>query len=322
VGVTTPPIDASANTWTFTKLPGTACLDGSETGFALNPAPTPTDDLIIFLEGGGACWDGTSCWGPVSTSFYVATGYGEAEFATDPQVDLWVLDRTQSSNPFKAMNMAFIPYCTGDVLAGNSVTTLSYLGNSYPTHFVGWENVTIFLRSIVNAYPTAKNIWLVGDSAGGFGTALHWGHVQQAFPNAKVQVLDDSGQPIEPAAGRWPMWAATWNLELPADCPACKTDPGAFVAYYSAKYPSQRFGLLSYQDDIVISPFMDISLTQFNAELQGLEAEMDSSWPNGKYFVIPGSGHVGLLIAGADTAMQSWITDLVTGSASWASSKP
>ena len=69
------------------------CADGSQTGFAINPAPTPSNDALIFLEGGGACWDGTTCWGPVSTAFYVATGYGEAAFETDPQLPaIYLLD--------------------------------------------------------------------------------------------------------------------------------------------------------------------------------------------------------------------------------------
>ncbi len=321
-GVTTPALDAAVNVWTFSTIPGAACLDGSETGFAVNPAATPTDDLLIFLEGGGACWDGESCWGPVSSAFYVATGYTSVEFATDPQVDLYVLDRTNAENPFSGMNMAFIPYCTGDVLAGNNVTTLSYLGMSHDTHFVGWNNMTVFLRSIAATFPNAKNVWLAGDSAGGFGTALNWDHVQGELPGSTVQILDDSGQPIAPAAGRWPMWVTTWNLQLPSACPGCKTDPGAFVAYFSAKYPNQRFGLISYQEDIVISPFMDISLTQFNTELLALASDMDMTWPNGHYYIIPTppGGHVGLLAPTSE--MQTWITDMVTGAPSWASEKP
>jgi hypothetical protein len=301
-------------------IPGAACLDGSETGIAINPAPTPSDDLLIFMEGGGACWDGTSCWGPVSTSFYVATGYGSLEYATDPQAALYILDRSNAANPFKDMNMVFIPYCTGDVLAGDRVTTLDYLGISHATHFVGYDNITVFLRSIAATFPHVSHAWLSGDSAGGFGAALNWEHVQDALPAAKVEVLDDSGQPIEPAPGRWATWEAAWNLQLPAGCPGCKTDPGAFVAYYSAKYPNQRFGLVSYQYDIVISPFMDLTLTQFNTELLGLAANMDSSWTNGKYFIIAGSSHVGLLAP--STELMTWVSDLVTGSPSWASSKP
>ncbi len=297
------------------------CADGSQTGFAINPAPTPSNDALIFLEGGGACWDGTTCWGPVSTAFYVATGYGEAAFETDPQLPaIYLLDRTNTVNPFRDMNIVYVPYCTGDVFAGDNVTTLEYLGVSHVTHFKGYENLGLFLAYVAATFPDLSRVWLAGDSAGGFGAALNFEHVQTALPRARVDVLDDSGQPIAPAAGLWTTWSNAWNIQLPAACSGCKAGPGAFVSYYSGRYPNQRFGLISYQYDIVISPFMDISLTQFNTELYALAADMDSGWPNGHYFIIPGSSHVGLLAPSAE--LQTWIQAMVSDDPSWASTKP
>jgi hypothetical protein len=313
-------LDAGKNQWTFTYIPGSACLDGSQTGFAVNPAPEPSEDLMIFLEGGGACWDATTCWGPVTTAFYVATGYGQVEFSTDPQVDLYVLDRTNTENPFRNMNLAFVPYCTGDVLDGSKVTSLSYLGVSHETHFVGHDNMVLFLQYVAATFPKTTHVWLAGDSAGGFGTALNFELTQAALPKAHIDVLDDSGQPIEPAAGNWSMWIDAWNAQLPAGCPGCKTDPGAFVDYFQGNYPSSRFGLVSYQYDTVISTFMGLSLTQFNTELLGLASNMDAHWPNGHYFIIQGASHVGLLAP--TSQLETWVTQLVTGDPAWTSVKP
>src|SRR5665213_22412 len=53
---TVPPLDASAAAWTWVDVPGSACADGTATGFAINPAPAPSKGTLIFLEGGGACW--------------------------------------------------------------------------------------------------------------------------------------------------------------------------------------------------------------------------------------------------------------------------
>jgi hypothetical protein len=316
-----PGLDASPAAWTWVDVPGAKCADGSATGFAINPAPSPSNDTLIFLEGGGACWNGTTCWGPVSTGFYVQTGYDELAFQTDPQVAaIYLLDRANTNNPFVGKNIVYVPYCTGDVFAGNRETSLDYLGVSHDTHFVGYENVSLFLDYVNSTFPSTNRVWLAGDSAGGFGAALNFEHVQAAMPNARVDVIDDSGQPIEPAAGLWSTWTTAWNVQFPPGCTGCDTSVGAFADYYRMKYPSHRFGLISYQYDTVISPFMEISVTQFNTELYALAAHMDATWPNGHYFIVPGASHVGLLVPSA--ALMTWVNELVNDDASWASSKP
>jgi len=315
------PLVVPANQWTWTDIPGAACADGTQTGFAVNPAASASKDVLIFLEGGGACWDGTSCWGPVSTSFYVATGYGQAAFATDPQVAaIYLLDRTNASNPFADKNIVYVPYCTGDVFSGSRVTSLDYLGISHETHFVGYENLTIYLRYVAATFPDAERVWLAGDSAGGFGAALNFEHVQNALPGTRVDVLDDSGQPIQPGPGLWTTWMTAWNMQLPAGCSTCATGPGALADYYTTKYPSQRFGLISYAHDTVISPFMGLTLGQFNTELLALAAHMDASWTDGHYFIIPGASHVGLLAP--TPALTAWVRAMVSDDPSWASVKP
>ena len=54
------PITAPAKTWTWVNFPDAVCDDGSPTGIgvSLNPA---SKDILIFLQGGGACWDYDSC---------------------------------------------------------------------------------------------------------------------------------------------------------------------------------------------------------------------------------------------------------------------
>jgi hypothetical protein len=310
------PIVAPDNSWTWVNIPGSRCLDGSETGIAVNPT-IGSSDLLIFLEGGGACWDATTCWGPVQTAFYVATGYGEAEFLTDPQVDLYILDRGVPANPFAGMNMVFVPYCSGDVYSGQNTTTMSYAGIDHPTYFSGYANLNLFLSAIAATFSSAQHVWVAGDSAGGFGAALNFARVQEALPKARVDVLDDSGQPIQPDPARWQAWQTAWNMQLPGACTACKTEVGAVVDYYRGLYPNTNFGLLSYTYDIVISPFMNLTLTEFNTELTGLAAHLTATWPNARYFFVDGASHVTLLAP--TPAMQTWITEMVQGSPSWTS---
>ncbi|MBA3502034.1 MAG: DUF4215 domain-containing protein, partial [Deltaproteobacteria bacterium] len=45
-----------ANAWQYFDIPGTTCIDGTTAGFSVNFNPSSTK-LVIFLEGGGACFN-------------------------------------------------------------------------------------------------------------------------------------------------------------------------------------------------------------------------------------------------------------------------
>jgi hypothetical protein len=314
------PVTAPLRQWTWVDVPGSTCADGSQTGFGVNLTDT-SDDVLIFMEGGGACWDGQSCWGPVQTAFYVATGYGKAEFQADPQIGaIYTLNRDDTDNAFKDKNIVYIPYCTGDSYAGDNVASLDYLGTTHDTHFKGYANVGLFLQRIVPTFPKAKHVWLSGDSAGGFGSSFNFARTQDAFKTARVDVLDDSGQPIAPDPARWALWRSAWNMQVPADCPACQVSPAGFVDYYRTKYPASRFGLVSFDYDSVIPTFMNLTSFQFHDELYLMLGKMDGEWLNGRYFILPGSSHVGL--ATPTSALKEWVTKMVTDDAGWTSVRP
>jgi Pectinacetylesterase len=314
------PIVAPNETWTWVDVPGAVCADGSPTGIGVN-LTNRSDDVVLFLEGGGACWDGTSCWGTTQTAFYITTGYGKAEFATDPQISaMYVLNRADADNPFADKNIVYVPYCTGDSFAGDNVEILGYLGTDHATHFVGYRNLGLYLQRMLATFPRAKRVWLMGDSAGGFGAAFNFGRVQDAFALARVDVLDDSGQPIAPDPAQWEKWKSAWNMQLPSGCTACEAGPGGFVDYYRNKYPTSRFGLVSYDHDVVIAPFMNITLDVFHTELYALADHVDATWPGGRYFILSGSSHVGLL--SPTPALKDWVKRMATDSPSWGSTRP
>ena len=135
-------------------IPGTTCADGSPTGIGVKPHQIARTDLLIFLEGGGACWDANSCWGLAPESVYITGGYGAAQLAADPQIPVMLpFDRGNMSNPFRNMNWVYIPYCTGDVQAGDNIITYTLAGIDHVTHHVGYRNLSIDLQHIVVLRP-------------------------------------------------------------------------------------------------------------------------------------------------------------------------
>jgi hypothetical protein len=309
-----------AERWTWVPLPGAVCADGTETGIGVNLADE-SNDVLLFLQGGGACWSGETCWGPLATSMYVQTGYNELAFVTDVmRPAVLPMRRYDLLNPFRHLNMIYVPYCTGDVHAGDTVTTYEFMGQRLETHHRGHRNVGLALEYVVQHFPMVRRLFLAGDSAGGFGAALNLDRVKARLPDVRVDVIDDSGQPIEPAPGRWATWRDAWNIQLPSDCAQCPATVNAVVDYYRFKYPEQRFALISYTHDSIIASFMGLDIFTFNSRLESVAEQMGQQWPNAHYYFIAGTSHVGF--ATPTLGLIAWLNDMVNDQPAWSSFNP
>ncbi|NUP10546.1 MAG: hypothetical protein HOW73_31240 [Polyangiaceae bacterium] len=253
------PVEADAGEWTWVEVPGAVCRDGSAAGFGvrLNPA---SDKLFVYLEGGGACFNGTSCslnpasFGASSFSDW-ASGGGQSG----------IFDSQNETNPVRDWYAVYIPYCTGDVHAGDA-TDADVPGLTAPKgqSFVGYRNIGLFLDRIVPTFPTATKVLLTGASAGGFGATYNYDRVAQAFCPRPVALVDDSGPAMSDeyiAPCLQTRWRELWGLNatLPADCVDCTQPDGGgivhYVTYVGNKYPDTRLGLISSDQDNTIRLF-------------------------------------------------------------------
>src|ERR1700722_18815468 len=118
------PITAKADTWTWVPFADASCANGTPTGLGVNLTGKPGARALIYLEGGGACWSDVTCY-TFMTAVNFSTGYGEANFTADTASELALpggfFDRTAAANPFKDYDYVYVPYCTGDIHAGNNV---------------------------------------------------------------------------------------------------------------------------------------------------------------------------------------------------------
>ena len=129
------------------------CANGESTGIGVN-FTSQSKEVVIFLMGGGACWDGFTCY-IANIATHVSSGYDEKKFSGDKNgflSDTLMFNRTLSDNPFRDANYVYVPYCTGDVHAGNNVPT--YSGKK--THHVGAVNMEAYLQRIVATFPDAE----------------------------------------------------------------------------------------------------------------------------------------------------------------------
>jgi len=225
------PIEATAGEWTFIEFPDSRCMNDTPTGIGINPSPSGADQVVIYLEGGGACFDFISCFAVAHSD-----GFDASDLAglADRSGSRGIFNRDDENNPVRNWNFVFVPYCTGDVHAGS--TTEGFGGRTQ----VGYDNVGEYLERLVPTFADASHVLLTGSSAGGFGAAYNYDRVAQAFGCTPVTLLDDSGPPMadeymKPCLQQW--WRETWGIDetLPPDCTACTGPDGGGLSNF-AKY--------------------------------------------------------------------------------------
>lgn len=328
----TPIIDPPDHQWVWVDVAGAKCRDGSPTGFGarINKGATK---FFIYLEGGGACFNGPTC------------AISAANFAK-PAFDAWagtvgqtgIFDAAAVDNPVKDWSAIYVPYCTGDVHAGDA-TNADVFGGPKGQDFVGYANMGLHLQRLVPTFKSATQVLLTGISAGGFGAALNYDRVATAFCPTPVTLLDDSGPPMSDgylAPCLQKQWRSLWNLQgsLPPDCAACTGADGGgivnYVTYLAKKWPTSSLGLVSSTQDSVISTFFGYGTDDctsstplpgsvYAAGLDELrKSYLSASGLWGTYFVdsvthtyLLGPGFYTTVVNG--TKLTTWVGDLLAG---------
>ncbi len=242
-----PEVTGTKFIWKYHKVPGTLCLDGSTAGFGASLNPDSTK-LMIYLEGGGACFNDACDFTAFSIPFV-------------PPTD-GVFNRLNPGNPVADWNMVYVPYCSGDIHGGDKDTVLA----DKLRHFRGYSNITKYLERWVPSFSKVKTVLITGISAGGFGSGLNAEQVAQAFgPSREFILLDDSGPPlsnkvIPPCLQR--QFREVWGLDntflatCGADCPDKDDFASGFIDHLAKRYPNTRAAIFSNIRDAVISGYM------------------------------------------------------------------
>jgi len=334
-------ITAPPEVWTWVPFPDAKCRNGSPTGIGVNLNPA-SQNLVIYLEGGGACFNPVTC-ATNATSFGAADFPGRFPAASDggaPQPGNGILDRNPA-NPVKDWSYVYVPYCTGDVHAGNNPNG-SVPQVSGTQAFVGYANIDFYLQRLVPTFSTATQVLLTGISAGGFGAAANYLHVQRAFGTIPVELIDDSGPFMENpylATCLQNVNRDLWNLNSTAgaDCAGHCNNPGRFFLDYAqyvvAKYPTRQFGLMDSTDDGTITEYfgfgandctvvlpMQVSAATFTAGLMDVRANLASDKNSGSFY-FTGTDHTSLgddnfyTRTAGSTPLTTWVANLLAGTA-------
>lgn len=261
--------------WMFLQLPS-PCVSGTGDETFIAVSRGSSNNILIYLEGGGACSDFYTC-GMGQCVDHASCKNASASVTTlnpDETVVSYyyrsgIFDRTNPDNPFRDWTIVFVPYSTGDVHWGNRVVKYCYY-NPYNLMQVDCSiNFTVYHAGFVNAITAIRwaaqqgnfdKVVIAGSSAGGYGTIIHAYYAREIFDRS-ILAIDDAGPGINANSTARPMfsievlqdtWGANDNLPEEAQGLLEDKDPIFLVDYFLDRYPDSRFALYEDQMDYVI----------------------------------------------------------------------
>jgi hypothetical protein len=307
--------------WTAIEPGGeTTCARG--TPFRFFARRGSVNNLAIVFDGGGACWNATTC------------GFADALFS--PEADDNLPERLEgiaddsAENPLRDWHAVFVPYCTGDVHWGDNVARYGSQDGAPPItiHHKGRINAEAALDWVYANFERPETILVTGFSAGAYGSIAHAPYVMEHYPDSRVVQLGDSGAGVITEtffADSFPSWHAeqvfpSWieGLQRPID-------ELAFEDIY--------IEIGNYYPDRVVSQY-----TTYNDETQRFfytaMGGMDEDWspemidkietierrtPNFRYYIAWGDKHVILTYPEFyryqvnGVRMRDWLASLLAG---------
>ncbi len=292
------------------------CLDGSP--FVVSVRKGDPDKLLLYLEGGGACWDFESCHG--STPL--------AKRTSEP-IPRWMEDKPffaarSDQGGFREYTVAFASYCDGSVWSGDGEPVYGGI----QTWHRGMANTSAAVHALASRFPDASRVVVAGSSAGGYGTMMGYLVARHRFPDADMAVWNDSG-PWLFNPKKETMQAAImdeWKLRsiLPEDCEKCDEQLIYLADYVLARDRKLRIGLFSYEYDLTLSVgYLGLGGAYLDLLRETTDAIHKKHPERFRRVFLPGSEHT---IAFTDEytvvqengqTMAEWVQALADASAEW-----
>lgn len=195
-----------------TLRPGgeTICAQGTEYAFFTRVADP--ERLVVYMHGGGGCWDAETCDPLRESSTYAS----EVQPQRHPDNLSGIFDLEHQENPVADYSMVVLPVCTGDAFLGDrdiNYTLKSESGETreFTIHHRGQTNTMTVIDWIFENFKSPKEIVVAGSSAGAIATPFYASLLARHYPAARVIGLgDDSGSYGKLVAGN--INAENWGI--------------------------------------------------------------------------------------------------------------
>ncbi|MEM9074137.1 MAG: pectin acetylesterase-family hydrolase [Myxococcota bacterium] len=282
---------------------GPLCLRGTE--YTVDTRTGSSDELLIWLQEGGACWG----------AFCAATEEASRIFEGG------VLDVTPE-NPLANHDLVYVPYCDGSLFAGDvdrmlspSIISPSTEGSTLSFQR-GLQNLTAALDLAKREFPEPTRVVLAGSSGGAFGTIVAAPLVRFYYPDVEILVLNDSGVGV--VRDQTPEFVGRLLEEfnasavIPASCPEClaRGHVTEFIGWNLDNDPNLTIGVMTHSQDAVISGLFVMELdTVFETAVLRETTALHERFPNRyKRFLLAGPNHSFLLNSGEPAPFADFAT--------------
>lgn len=305
--------------------PGTGCAHDSSYAFFVHQG----DDrrLVIFLNGGGACWNNINC------DLRARPTYHPGMDSTDmPDQHDGIFDLSNPRNPVRGYTIVFIPYCTADVFLG--ARTVSYTGTAtdaspyqFEVRHRGRANADQAVDWVYAHYPALELVFVAGSSAGAIPSPFYAARFARHYPEARVVQLGDGagGYRAPRIPGILALWGATTLLRSDTGYRGVDSASLTFETLYEVAArttPQVTFAQYNTAADAVQLSFLamlgvqDVKLASL---LAANLADIRQANPALHTYTAPGSLHTILrrpefyALSVDGIAIRDWVADLLDG---------
>lgn len=319
------PLSTLSRGWN--RIPGrfgTGCARDSIYAFKVRPGLP--EKVMIFLNGGGACWRAQEC--DPRHAIYTMS----ADSANDVANRVGLLDYTNEKNPVRDWTMVFVPYCTGDLHLGTREIDYVRAGakeedKPLTIRHGGAANLEAVLDWVYVNFRSPRVVFVAGVDAGSAPTPVVAERMARRYPRARVVQLGDGAGALhsDSLPSILAAWGATEYLQHdPAFRSVDSTDftLERLYAVSAAVAPRVHYAQVNAAQDASQASFLKllgVASPSVPALLSAALTEIRENAPWFRSYTYPGKGHTilrsnalyGLTVD--DTAFLAWLTDLING---------
>jgi hypothetical protein len=263
----------------LTPETGAVCGNGSPYKFFLNRAAN-TSNTLIYMEGGGACWDYAGCKGLVERSARNPDGIPDDYMSLLNPGSSLVSPFVTRVSPFDAVktqdwNLVYVPYCTGDLYTGDKVAIYDDPSGADPEplvyHHNGMRNSRAVVGWLKDNLQRPAQLMSTGCSAGGGGSLANYHPLRRDIAPNRGYLLDDAGPIFDAPTGADPSVypsaplhdriRSAWGLSGPLDYLAgdiAQFDPGnlgTLAPELAETWSGDRLGISYFWQDLNYSVY-------------------------------------------------------------------
>ncbi len=320
-------LDGLAPGWNVIEPGGeTVCSDGSPYRFFVRPGAS--DKLMVFFQGGGACWTGGSCDPDLEPSYRINLE------EVDPAKYHGIFLFDEPENPLKDHSVVFAPYCTADVHIGDSVTnyeapqTEEHQPHPVTIQHKGYINADAVLDWTFAHFFRPAEIFVTGSSAGSIPSPYYAMRIGEHYPEARMAQLGDSsggyrlnGEQTRPQD----KWGTLGRLRQLPEFESLRSEDFNYEILYIAaakRHPDAIFAKYDTAEDVTQKRFLTIEGSAPESLLTLIEAnqaDIKNEVGNFRSYIAGGELHT---ILGRPefysyqvngTSLRDWVAKLVNG---------